>query len=60
MNTFKIEEESSKKIVIVNPNSCVVFCRGCESICPSGAIGHPDETQTQRAINKLKKQSNHK
>jgi NAD-dependent dihydropyrimidine dehydrogenase PreA subunit len=50
----------AKKITNINPNSCVVFCRGCESICPQGAIDHPDETQTQKVINKLKKQSNHK
>jgi NAD-dependent dihydropyrimidine dehydrogenase PreA subunit len=56
MNVFKIKEENGKKITTVNPNSCVVFCKGCESFCPSGAIDHPDETQTQRAINKLKRQ----
>jgi len=60
MNAFKIQEETGKKIINVNPNCCVVFCRGCEGICPSGAIDHPDETQTKRVISKLKKQSNHK
>jgi NAD-dependent dihydropyrimidine dehydrogenase PreA subunit len=60
MKAFKLETENGKKITTVTPNSCVVFCRGCEGICPSGAIDHPDEAQTQRIINKLKKQATHK
>jgi NAD-dependent dihydropyrimidine dehydrogenase PreA subunit len=60
MNTFKLENKNDQKITTVNPNSCIVFCRGCENICPSRAIDHPDENQTQRTINNLKNQSTHK
>lgn len=50
---FKMENINGKKQVTVNPNYCVVFCRGCEDICPAGAISHPDEEETQKIIDKL-------
>lgn len=49
---FKTEEKNGKKTTVVNPNQCVVFCRGCEEICPAGAISHPDEEETQKIIDK--------
>ena len=55
MGTFKIEEIEGKKRTVVNPNRCVVFCRGCEDICPAGAISHPSEEETQKTIDELKK-----
>lgn len=54
MQAFKTENVKAKKKTIVNPNRCVVFCRGCEDICPAGAITHPDEEETQKVIDKLK------
>ena len=53
MNAFKFEEKDGKKKTVVTPNSCVVFCRGCEDICPVGAITHPSEEETQKIIDKL-------
>ena len=55
MKTFKIDEKNDQKRTVVNPNQCVVFCRGCEDICSVGAITHPSEEETQKIINKLKK-----
>jgi ferredoxin len=60
MNAFKFEEKNCKKRIAVNPNSCVVFCRGCEDICPSGAISHPSEEETQKVIDKLRLEENTK
>ena len=55
MNAFGFKEEKSKKKTVVkNLNACVVFCRGCEDICPVGAIAHPSEEKTQKIIDKLK------
>jgi len=51
--SFSLEEKNGKKETIVNPNQCIVFCRGCEDICPVGAISHPDEEKTQKLIDKL-------
>ncbi|HEX9862451.1 MAG TPA: ferredoxin family protein [Candidatus Bathyarchaeia archaeon] len=53
---FEFEEKDGKKRTVVkNPNNCVVFCRGCEDICPVKAITHPSEKATQKLIQKLKK-----
>jgi ferredoxin len=54
MNAYKLEEKDGKKKTIVNANRCVVFCRGCEDICPKGAITHPSEEETQKTIDQLK------
>lgn len=54
MQAFKTETVSGKKKTRVIPNRCVVFCRGCEDICPSDAISHPDEEETQKIIDRLK------
>jgi NAD-dependent dihydropyrimidine dehydrogenase PreA subunit len=54
MQAFEAETANGKKKTVVNPNRCVVFCRGCEDICPAGAISHPDEEETQRAIDKIR------
>jgi formate hydrogenlyase subunit 6/NADH:ubiquinone oxidoreductase subunit I len=56
MKAFKTETANDKKKTTVNPNRCVVFCRGCEEICPAGAISHPNEEQTQKIIDKLQSQ----
>jgi len=56
MTAFKTEIiNDKKKTTLVTPNRCVVFCRGCESICPQSAISHPDETKTREIIDKLHK-----
>ncbi len=54
MQTFDFEEKNGKKKTVVkDQNACVVFCRGCEDICPAGAITHPSEEETRRSIEKL-------
>jgi NAD-dependent dihydropyrimidine dehydrogenase PreA subunit len=56
MAVFETEEKNGKKRSIVkNPNSCVVFCKGCQEICPTAAIAHPSIKETRELINKLKK-----
>jgi NAD-dependent dihydropyrimidine dehydrogenase PreA subunit len=56
MGSFRFEEkEGEKRTVVKNPNACVVFCRGCEDVCPVGAITHPSEKKTRKIIKKLKK-----
>jgi len=52
---FEFEEkEGEKRTVVKHQDACVVFCRGCEDICPAGAITHPSEKKTRRIIEKLK------
>ena len=51
---FKLGEKNGQKRTTVKPSTCIVLCRGCENICPQGAISHPDEEITQKIIDKLK------
>jgi ferredoxin len=55
VTAFKFEEKEGIKKTVVNPNLCIVFCRGCENICSVGAITHPSEEETKKIIEKLKK-----
>jgi formate hydrogenlyase subunit 6/NADH:ubiquinone oxidoreductase subunit I len=57
---FKFEKKDGEKRIAVNPNRCVVMCRGCEDICPASAITHPSEEETQEIIDKLKSQPKQK
>jgi ferredoxin len=51
---FRLEDKDGKKRMAVNPNRCIVFCRGCQAVCPEGAIMHPSEEKTQKIIDELK------
>jgi len=55
VGAFKFEEKDDEKRPVVNPNKCIVFCRGCEEICPVGAITHPSEKGTRKIIEDLQK-----
>lgn len=47
------EKDGKKKTAVANLDACVVLCRGCEDICPVGAITHPSIKETQERIEKL-------
>ncbi len=49
------ENEGKKRTIVKKTDDCVVFCRGCEDICPEGAITHPSEGETRKIIEKLQK-----
>ncbi len=54
---FTLQKKDGKQQPIVtNPNGCVVFCTGCEDICPAGAITHPSKEETRKLIRKLQKE----
>ena len=56
LGTYALEEENGKKKAVVkNPYHCVVLCKGCDDICPTGAIKHPEEKETRKIISKLRK-----
>jgi NAD-dependent dihydropyrimidine dehydrogenase PreA subunit len=57
MKVFTLQEKGGKQqAVVTNPKGCVVFCTGCESICPAGAITHPSKKETQQLIRQLQKE----
>ncbi len=56
MGVFEFEDKNGKKRpVIKKPHGCVVFCKGCETQCPAGAITHPSIKETRALIQKLQK-----
>jgi NAD-dependent dihydropyrimidine dehydrogenase PreA subunit len=58
---YEFEEKQNKKIPVVkNLNNCLVYCTGCDSICPAGAISHPSKKETARIINQLRKAQTYK
>jgi NAD-dependent dihydropyrimidine dehydrogenase PreA subunit len=56
LGVYEFEEKEGKKVSVVkNPNNCVVFCTGCDSQCPVGAIKHPSKVETRKIIRELQK-----
>lgn len=56
MKVFAFEgKKGQKRPIVKNSNGCVVFCRGCEDICPTDAITHPSDEETRKIIRQLQK-----
>ncbi len=56
LGAYEFEEKQGRKVSVVkNPNNCVVFCTGCEEICPVDAIKFPSKKETREIIRKLRK-----
>jgi len=50
-----VEEQGEKKLIVKSPNSCPVFCVGCEKVCPiPGALTFPDKREVTAIIRKLR------
>ncbi len=50
----KVYAEVTGKPKVINPQNCIVGCRGCESVCPAGAISHPSDEYLDELIKKGK------
>jgi NAD-dependent dihydropyrimidine dehydrogenase PreA subunit len=56
LGVFELGEvEGKKKPIVVNPNNCVIFCKGCQDVCPVGAISHPSRKETQELIGEMRR-----
>jgi NAD-dependent dihydropyrimidine dehydrogenase PreA subunit len=56
LGVYVFEEKHGKKVsVIRHPYSCVVFCSGCDPICPVAAISHPSKKEAGKIISTLRK-----
>jgi NAD-dependent dihydropyrimidine dehydrogenase PreA subunit len=52
-----VEEHGKKKLIVKNPNNCVVFCTSCENVCPiPGALKFPPKKEVRDLIGKLRKE----
>jgi len=47
-------QEGDIKLVVANPNNCVVFCRACAKTCGPDALSFPDKAETTRLIKELR------
>ena len=52
------EEQRVKKLIVKNPNNCVVFCISCQKACPiPDALTFPDKREVTAIIQKLREES---
>jgi NAD-dependent dihydropyrimidine dehydrogenase PreA subunit len=49
------EDDGKKKALVKNPNNCVVYCNGCDAVCPAKAISHPSKRETAKVVAQLRK-----
>lgn len=48
-NVYGIECDP-KKLIVKNPDNCVVFCRSCSRVCTPGALIFPSKPEVLRII----------
>ena len=56
-NVFEVRENEEKKLIVKNPDNCVVFCRACSKTCGVDAIAFPNKSETTKFIKKIRKES---
>ncbi|MHB1135049.1 MAG: 4Fe-4S dicluster domain-containing protein [Chloroflexota bacterium] len=47
-------QEGEVRLVVANPNNCVVFCRACAKACGPDAISFPDKPTTTKLIKEMR------
>lgn len=52
-NVFE-KREGDPKLVVANPNNCVVFCRACSKACGRDAISFPSKPDTLARIKRIR------
>lgn len=53
---FAVRENETPKLIVKNPNHCVVFCRACSKTCGPDAITFPDKKETTAHIKEVRKE----
>ncbi len=56
-NVFEVDENAEKKLIVKNPNNCVVFCRACGKTCGPDAIEFPNKNETTAHIKAIRKEA---
>lgn len=51
---FERREGEECKLVVANPNNCVVFCRACAKTCGRDALSFPDKAEITKLIKRLR------
>jgi NAD-dependent dihydropyrimidine dehydrogenase PreA subunit len=43
-------DNQSKKLIVKNPDNCVVFCRSCRRVCAQDALSFPEKAKILKTI----------
>ncbi|MDR0311418.1 MAG: ferredoxin family protein [Acidobacteriota bacterium] len=54
-DVFEVREDQSPKLIVKNPENCVVFCRACAKTCGPDAITFPNKNETTAYIKQIRK-----
>jgi NAD-dependent dihydropyrimidine dehydrogenase PreA subunit len=55
-DVFEVREDQSPKLIVKNPENCVVFCRACAKTCGPDAITFPNKNETTAYIKRIRKE----
>ncbi|QCX33723.1 ferredoxin family protein [Caloramator sp. E03] len=53
-DVYEVRENEDKKLIVKNPNNCVVFCRACGKTCGVDAISFPNKAEVTNKIKQLR------
>lgn len=53
---YEVRETEDKKLIVKNPDNCVVFCRACGKTCGVDALSFPNKTETTKNIKEIRKE----
>ncbi|CDX04364.1 4Fe-4S dicluster domain-containing protein [Desulfitobacterium hafniense] len=54
---YEVHENEEQKLIVKNPNNCVVFCRACGKACGVDAIAFPNKNETTAHIKTIRKEA---
>jgi NAD-dependent dihydropyrimidine dehydrogenase PreA subunit len=52
--------EGERRLVVANPNNCVVFCRACAKTCGPDALSFPSKPEIIALIKQIREQESAK
>jgi len=52
---FEVREGDERKLIVRNPDNCVVFCRACARTCGLDALSFPNKIETTEKIKNIRK-----
>jgi len=53
---YEVRENEEKKLIVKNPDNCVVFCRACGKTCGADALSFQDKGEVTGNIKEIRKE----
>ena len=53
---YEVREAEERKLIVKNPENCVVFCRACAKTCGLDALAFPEKAETILMIKTTRKE----